>query len=162
MIATLYWSDLVDLGRDMRARPPIRRAAHRVLTERYDGLAVGERVAIARRAGIELLSRVRHDPEPRVIQAMLDNPRLTEGLLVPTLVSGKTPPTVLSLVAHTERWVSRHEVRRMLCRNRKTPPEVVLPLLPRLKKGDLAAIAHDPSARPEVRKRADLLFGHRH
>lgn len=159
VIATLYWSDLVALGRDMRARPPIRRAAHRVLVERYEGLAMGVRVAMARSAGAELLVHMRHDPEPRVIGAMLENPRLTEGLLLPLLASSRTPPKVLALVARTQQWVARYQVRRLLCRNRRTPPEVALSLLARLKKGDLAAIASDPSSRPEVRKRARLLRG---
>ncbi len=159
MIATLYWVDLLELGRDMRARPPIRRAANQTLLERYDALAVGGRVAIARRAGTGLLARVGHDPEPRVIQAMLENPRLTEGTLVPLLASSRTPPVVLALVAHSERWVARYQVRRMICRNRRTPVEVALSLLPPLRKVDLATIANDPSIPSAVRQRAELLRG---
>jgi hypothetical protein len=159
LVPTLYWSDLVDLGRDARARPQIRRAAHQAVFERYEGLAVGERVSIARRASVDLLSRVRHDPEPRVVQAMLENPRLTEGVLMPLMASGAARPDVLRVVAASERWVARYQVRRLLCRNRKTPRDVVLSLLPRLKKGDLRAIESDPSADQAVRKRAGLLLG---
>jgi hypothetical protein len=159
LVPTLYWSDLVDVGRDTRARPQVRRAAHQALFERYEGLAVGERVAIARRAGVDLLSRVRHDPAPRVVQAMLENPRLTEGVLMPLLASGAARPDVLRAVAASERWISRYQVRRLLCRNRKTPRDVVLPLLPRLKKGDLRAIESDPGLDAGVRQRAGLLLG---
>lgn len=158
MLVTLSWKDLVGIGRDVRARPPVRRAAERVLLERYESYAAGVRAAIARSAGAELLSRVRHDPDPRVIGAMLENPRLTEGLLLPMLAGGRTSPEVLALVARTERWVSRYQVRRAVCRNRRAPLEVTLPLLPRLKKGDLAAIGNDPASPPEVRRRALLLY----
>lgn len=159
LVPTMFWSDLVAVGRDARARPTIRRAAHQALLERYEGLAVGERMAIARQAGPELLNRVRHDPEPRVVRAMLDNPRLTESLLVPLLASDRTPPTVLSIVCGSEKWISRYQVRKMVCRNRKSPSSLVLGLLPRLKKVDLAAIAADPGVPQAVRKRARLLLG---
>ena len=159
LVSTLYWTDLVDIGRDARTRPPVRRAAQQALFERYDGLAVGERVAIARRAGSELLNRVRHDPEPRVVQAMLENPRLTEGNLMPLLASGAARPEVLRAVAASEKWCSRYEVRRLLCRNRRAPVEVVLSLLPSLKKVDLRAIDSQPTLNPQVRQRAALLLG---
>ena len=126
---------------------------------RYEGFAVGERVAIARRAGIELLSRIRHDPETRVIQAMLENPRLTEGTLMPLLASGAARPEVLRSIAANERWCARYEVRRLLCRHRRVPAEIVLPLLPTLKKGDLRAIESQPGLNPLVRQRAALLLG---
>lgn len=159
LVPTLYWSDLVELGRNARTRPQVRRAANQAVFERYEGLAVGERVSIGRQAGLDLLARVRHDPEPRVIQAMLENPRLTEGVLMPLLASGAARPDVLRVIAAAERWVARYQVRRLLCRNRKTPRDVVLPLLPRLKKGDLRAVESNPGLDPEVRKRAGLLLG---
>ena len=159
LVSTLYWTDLVDLGRDARIRPPVRRAAQQVLFVRYEGLAVGERVSIARRAGVELLSRVRHDPEPRVVQAMLENPRLTEGVLMPLLASDATRPEVLRSIAASERWLARYEVRRLLCRHRRVPAEVVLPLLPTLKKGDLRAIESHAGLNRQVSQRAGLLLG---
>lgn len=159
MIATLFWSDLVDLGRDVSVRPAVRRAANAALLERYEGLAVGERIAIVRRAGSELLARVRFDPEPRVVAAMLDNPRLTEGLLLPVLASTRSSARVLAVVGESRRWVARYQVRRLLCRHRKTPVKLALSLLPRLKKVDLAALENDPAAPLEVRRRARLLLG---
>jgi len=162
LVPTLYWTDLVDLGRDARTRPQVRRAAQQALFERYEGLAVGERVSIARRAGIEMLSRVRHDQEPRVIQAMLENPRLTEGVLMPLLASGAARPEVLRRIAASDKWCARYEVRRVLCRHRRAPTEVVLSLLPTLKKGDLRAIESQSGVNPRVRQRAGLLLGKRH
>jgi hypothetical protein len=90
---------------------------------------------------------------------MLDNPRLTESLLVPLLASDRTPPTVISIVCGSEKWISRYQVRKMVCRNRRTPSGIALGLLPRLKKVDLAAIQADPGIQQAVRKRARLLLG---
>ena len=78
---------------------------------------------------------------------------------MPLLASGAARPDVLRSIAAAERWIARYQVRRLLCRNRKTPSDVVLPLLPRLKKGDLRALASDFALDPQVRKRAGLLLG---
>lgn len=159
LVPTLFWSDLIELGRDARVRPPVRRAAHQTLVERYDALAVGERIAIARRAGVEMLARIGLDPEPRVIQAMLENPRLIEGVVLGMAAGGATRPQTLAAVAASPKWSARPEVRRMLCRNRRTPLEVVLTLLTRLDKRDLERLEMLPGLDPEARRRARILLG---
>lgn len=155
----LYWRDLVELGLDVRVRPVIRRGAERYLNERMPSLAVGERMAIARRAGRGVLARLRHDPSPRVISALLENPRLTEGTLAPLVRSTSTPPAILELVAENRRWGVRYPVRVALARNSSTPPAVALGLLPLLKKGDQRAVAADRRLSLAVRRRARLLAG---
>ncbi len=78
-------------------------------------------MAIARRASPLLIAQLRSDPEPRVIAALLENPRLTEGGLMPMVSSETTSPEVLGMVARHGRWGVRYPVRLALCRNRRTP-----------------------------------------
>ena len=98
--------------RSRRAHPaggaPLRRAT---AIERLPGLAVGEKTSIARSASPHVLQALRHDPTPRVIAAMLDNPRLVEGDLLP-LASGEAAPTpVLAVILGHRKWGSRYPVR---------------------------------------------------
>lgn len=158
-IPGLYWRDLIELGLDVRVPPAVRRSADRYLTERLPSLAVGEKMTIARRAGRGVLMRLRHDPDRRVIRAMLENPRLTEGLLSPLVRSTSAPPTVLALVAESPRWGVRYDVRVGLARNPRTPVETALRLLPHLKKPDLASVAAASLLGAAVRRRARLLLG---
>lgn len=160
-IPGLYWRDLVELGLDVRVRPAVRRSADRYLVERLPSLATGEKMTIARRAGHGVLMRLRHDPDRRVIRALLENPRLTEGLLSPLVRSTSTPPAVLTLVAESPRWGVRYDVRVGLVRNPRTPVETALRQLPHLKKIDLEAVASLPALPAPVRRRARLLLGER-
>ena len=129
------------------------------MTERYDALPVGARIAIARRAGVELLPRVRLDPEPRVIEAMLENARLTEGLLQSLAAGSMTRPRTLAVIAGSSKWSIRPEVRRMLCRNPRTPLEALLPLLSRLDRRELEALERLPGLHPQARRRVRTLLG---
>lgn len=155
----LYWRDLVALGLETRVRPVVRRAADRHLVAWLDGFALGEKVAVARRAGPGVLSHLRHDPSPRVIAALLDNPRLTEGALMPLIHRDDARPEVLRVIAQSPRWGNRYPLRAALARNPRTPVATALTLLPSLKKVDLRAVAATPRVPTPVRRRAQLLSG---
>ncbi len=156
-IPGLYWADLVRLGLDMRLHPIVRRAAESRLVERLPVLAVGEKIAIARSAAPAVLQALRNDPTPRVIAALLENPRLTEGLLLPLVASESALPSVLAVIAGSAKWSVRYPVRLALCQNTRTPLDRVLVLLPLLKRGDLCSVAANPHLRLPVRRRAQLL-----
>ena len=159
LVPGLFWRDLLALGADTRVRPTVRRAAELHLAERLPGLAVGEKAAIARRASPSLIALLRHDPSVRVVAALLDNPRLTEGLLEPLAHSAQALPPVLDLIAADRRWGARHALRAALARNPRTPLATALRLLPSLKKPELRAVAVDPRSPEPVRRRARLLAG---
>lgn len=155
----LFWRDLVTLGLDTRVRPRVRRAADLQLAARLPGLALGEKIAIARRCGAGILAQLRHDPSPRVIAAVLDNPRLTENALAPVVHAPTTPGPVLALVAADRRWGVRPALQAALARNPATPVAAALRLLPLLRKPELRAVAQDPKTAEPVRLRARLLLG---
>jgi hypothetical protein len=159
LLPTLFWRDLMAVAGDTRLRPTLRRATETHLLARLAEMAVGEKVTLARRASPGVLAQLRHDPSPRVIAALLDNPRLTEGVLVPVLQSATTPPAVLDLVAGDRRWGVRYPLRMALARNPRTPLETTLRILPTLRKPDLHAVAADPRVPEPARHRARLLLG---
>jgi hypothetical protein len=158
-VPALFWRDLMTLGLDTHLRPTLRRAADLQLLARIPELAVGERVALARRASPGLLAQLRNDPNPRVIGALLDNSRLTEGILAPVLASASTPPAILDLIAGDRRWGVRYALKVALARNPRTPLETVLRILSALRKPDLKAVASDPRLPEPARFRARLLLG---
>lgn len=158
-VSTLYWRDLVKLAREIRTPPPVRRAAELQLISRLPGLGAGEKRSIARQGGPGVIAQLRRDPDPLVIEALLENPRMTEGSLLPMVSSDTTKPEILTVVARDKRWGIRYPVRLAVCKNPRTPAVTSLPLLPMLKKRDLAAVAKDRRIPFVVRKRAELLLG---
>ena len=159
LVPGLYWRDLAALGGDTRVHPRLRRTADQYLAMRLPELAVGEKVSIARRAGPGLLALLRHDPSPRVIGALLDNPRLTEDILAPVVHGATTPGPVLTLIASDRRWGARYGLQAAICRNPGTPLATSLRLLPQLRKTELKAVAADPRLSETVRLRARVLLG---
>jgi hypothetical protein len=159
LVQGLFWRDLVAMGADTRLHPRLRRSADQLLVARLPELAVGEKVALARRAGPGLLAHLRHDPSPRVIGALMDNPRLTEDILAPVAHGAATPGPVLALIAADRRWGARYGLQVAICRNPGAPLPTSLRLLPLLRKSELKAVTSDPRLAEAVRQRARLLLG---
>jgi hypothetical protein len=159
LVAGLYWRDLAALGIDPRVHPLVRRSADRRLHERLPGLAVGEKIALARRASAFLVSALRFDPSPRVVTALLENPRLTEAQLLPLASHERANPRCLEALAASTRWATRRGVRAALCRNPATPVGTALRLLPGLSRNGLAAVAADVRLAVPLRSRARELTG---
>lgn len=159
LLGGLYWRDLVAAGVDVRLRPVVRRAADQRLLDRLPGLAVGEKVAIARRASPRVLQALRHDPTLQVVAAVLENPRLVEADLIGLVAAETARPQVLELVLGHRKWGSRYPVRVAAVRNPRTPLPAALAALPRLKKSDLRAVTHDLRLPAPLRHRAEKLAG---
>lgn len=155
----LWWRDLMALGLDTRLRPRVRRAADQVLVMRLPELSLGEKINLARRAAGGVLAQLRHDPNPSVISALLDNSRLTEDILGPVAHSAATPGPVLAAIAADRRWGARPGLRAALARHPNTPLAVALRLLPLLHKPELRAVSHDVRVPEAVRQRARVLLG---
>ncbi|MEM9293695.1 MAG: hypothetical protein AAGD01_18590 [Acidobacteriota bacterium] len=154
----LYWGDLLKLSLSLRVPPAVRVLAERELVQRLPGLALGEKVSLARRGARPVLHQLRKESHFRVIAALLQNPRLTVDIVQPLAGDLQAPPEILRQLAEHPRWGVRYPVRLALCRNPRTPPQVALRLLPMLKKVDLKGLASDRRISSVLRRRAARLL----
>ena len=158
-VSGLFWQDLAQATSNVRVRPRIRRAAEQKLGQRLPGLSLGERISLARVASGLLLNDFRWDKNLRVLEALLDNPRLTEGTLVPLVAKESTPGAILTLVARNRKWGPRYEIRAAICRNPRTPPALAISLLGALKRVDIRGIARKQNLAEIVRSKAEEISG---
>ncbi len=136
----------LDAAALLESAPPgeIDEAARRVPTHAArEGrpLSLGERKALARRPGRDLLARVLRDPHPDVVRILLGHPRLTEDDLVRLCARRPIAPEVLREVVLSARWIVRYRVRAAILRNPHTPLELALPLVAGLHAQDARAVA---------------------
>ncbi len=157
-IPGLFWRDLLEISADVRISPAVRGIAEKYLVQRLGRLTTGEKMAVARRATPGVLAHLRADPSLKVIQALLENPRLTEPTLLPLVASEATRPRILDLVASNPRWRSRYEVRVALSRNIFSPFRVIFEILPTLRRQDLLVVASQDEHSSIVRHRARELL----
>ncbi|MEM9595124.1 MAG: hypothetical protein AAGD06_12710 [Acidobacteriota bacterium] len=153
-VANLFWRDLMEITADTRLRAPVRRLAERYLLQRLPRLTTGEKISLARRATPETAGRLLLDPNPRVVRAVLGNPRLTEERLLLLVSHPEAEPRILHLVSEDPRWGPRYSVSLALARNPRSPFRTVFAILPRLRRRDLESVAVQASHSSVVRHRA--------
>ncbi|MEM1182894.1 MAG: hypothetical protein AAGM22_31410 [Acidobacteriota bacterium] len=132
LIPHLFWRDLTEITLDLRIRAPVRRVAERYLVQRLQRLAEGEKVNLARRSVDAVAVRLLSEGQPRVVDAGLENPRLSEKALLDVVTSERASPRLLDRIAHHPRWGSRYEVQAALCQNPKAPYRVIFKHLKRM------------------------------
>jgi hypothetical protein len=105
-----------------------------VLISRLKAVTLGERLTLARRASGRVAAALLQGGEPskkkilagkirksdamqmRVIQTALENPRLTEALVISSVLRPNAIADVVQAVAHHPKWSSRREIRTALLR----------------------------------------------
>lgn len=155
LLSFLGWNDLAVVAGQPRTPAAVQRRAERLIGDRIESMATGELVSLARMAPRGLFSLLRRQAHPRVIEALLQNPRLTEGDVLAMLSSSETPPRLLTAVAHAGRWSSSRALRLAVARHRNTPANDALRSLRSLPRRDLEALASDPAVPTLVRRGAE-------
>ena len=124
LLRKLFTFDLMKVALTPVAPEDIKAAAEEALIKRVESLSMGERMSLARRASGRVVGALLLDPETRVIQAALENPRLTEALVVKALMRAASSAALVRTVCEHPKWSLRHEIRIALLRNEKTPIRV--------------------------------------
>jgi hypothetical protein len=144
LLRHLYLADLAAVALSPAVPGDVKRAAEDGLVARVKSLSAGERINLARRGSGRLAGALLHDADARVFVAALDNPRLTQDLVLRALsLDGITAEAVEAIAGHA-RWSSVYDVRLALLRHPLTGLGRVLSLATQVKKADLREILADP------------------
>lgn len=157
LLASLAWPSLIAVAQNPKTPPVVRRQAERKLLLQVPSMALGEKVAMARRAHRALFPALIAGSDEKVLTALLDNPRLVENDLVVLLSTGQPPVDVISAIARHRRWGRSYAVRRALVECTESPLPLALSVLVQLPKRDQRAIAARSDVSERVRSAAQAL-----
>lgn len=143
VIRHLYTFELMQLALSPAVLADIKKAAEETLVSRLEKITLGERITLARRASGRVAAALLLDSEPRVVEAAVTNPFLTEVLIVKALMSEKAPATLVELVCRDGKWSLRREVRIALLRHPLTPANEAAQLARSLPTGVLHELMQD-------------------
>lgn len=155
----LFWRDLNLTLMNFKLSPEVRHLAEGVLSQRLPAMAVGEKVALARLAGGQILKTLRMEKDARITAALLENSRVVEEDVLFIINQGRTPAPVLESIARDPKWSCRREVRVALLRNASTPLSAVIPFIAQLGPNDLRVLATDAKVPPAVRRMIQTRLG---
>ena len=154
LVPALAWRSLADVAAMGRLPSSIRLRAEAVLKEKLPELRLGEKITLAHLATPAVLIPLLADPEPRVLEACLENPRLRESDLVAQLRRPDANVPLIQAAAASRRWLESYAVRVEIAVQPKTPLALALAQLSSLTKRDLLRVAETPGLTPLVQAAA--------
>lgn len=151
LVRQLYTFELMQVALTPGALPEVVMAAEQAILMRVEKIAAGERITLARQGSGRIAAALLQDPEARVIEAALNNPRATEDVIVKALMSPKSPQALLELVCHHAKWSLRPEIREALLRHQSLPLARALEIAKLLPTRSLRAVLHDSRLKENIR-----------
>jgi hypothetical protein len=158
LLATLPWTSLLAVAQTPRTPPVVRRHAERKILQLVPGLALGEKIALARRAHRILFQPLVAASDEKVLLALLDNPRLVENDLLVILNTSTPPREFFSALAGHRRWGRYLRVRRALVQCPHTPLPLALSVLVQLPTTQLRQVLEHPEIPDAVAEAARSLL----
>jgi hypothetical protein len=158
LLATLPWTSLLSLSQSPRTPPVVRRQAERKLLAQLASMALGEKIALARRAHREIFRVLIGTGDGQVLSALLNNPRLVENDILVMLNTSEPPPEVFGEIARHRKWGPYFRVRRALVECPHTPLPVALSVLVQLPVTELRRALERPDLPEPVREAAESLL----
>jgi len=157
LLSTLPWVSLLSISQAPRTPPVVRRHAERKLFSQLYSMALGEKIALARRAHRALFKALAASGDEQILVAMLNNPRLTENDILVILNTVDVPSGFLAELARHSRWGTYRGVRRAVVGLESTPLPLALSLLVQMSVGDLRKVLDGKNVPSEVREAAGSL-----
>lgn len=118
-----------------------------------EGLALGQRVTLAKHATSDEIQNFLYDNEIRIAEVLLDNPNMSrEDVLV--MAQTTHVSEILNAIANHYRWKSFHNITMAVLLNPQILPQDANPLLKRLSLSDLATVFYKRNIPTQIRIRA--------
>jgi len=157
LVHYLHWPDLLRLSVDVKVPAQVRRAIDAQLLLRLNSLALGEKVAAAKRCSAALIKVFLFDPDAKIFASLLINQRLREEDLLLLAGSESVSTEKLQLLAADQKWSFRYSIRRALVMNPSTPRSVAASQLQFLTRRDLRIVYDHPATSTYLRRCVERL-----
>ncbi len=121
LLKHLHTFELMQVALTPAVAADVKAAADEAILHRRETISPGERLTLAKRGSGRLAGALLLDPEPRIVEAALENPQLTEAPVVKALMKERGPQALAERVSRHPKWSLRREVQRALLRHPGTP-----------------------------------------
>jgi hypothetical protein len=151
LVGALYIFDLVQILVTPAIPVEVKAAAENAVLQQYGGMALGQKITLARRAnGPRLMPHLFNDPNIEVVRAVLNNPFLNENV-VSTAVWKASHQHVVSLIAESPKWFVRRSVKMALLHSRHLSVGRALVVVNTLNPSEIKELSADMTVPPHIR-----------
>jgi hypothetical protein len=142
---------------DQESESISERKTQRML-QTIQGLRMGEKLQLALRGSHEIRSILLRDTNPQVMNAVLNNPKITDTEIELLAKQKTTSIDIIREIASKKEWVKNYQIVFALVTNSKTPIGIALKHIKILRVKDLAKLGIDKNVPDAIRTNAKKLI----
>lgn len=158
LLATLPWLSLLELAGAPKTPPVVRKYAERKLLMKLPSMALGEKVAMARRCQRSFFKALITTSDDLILTALLNNSRLVENDILIMLNTLSVSANLCREIAAHEKWGQYRGVRKALVVCPHTPEILAFSLLAFMNNRDLEGLSVRPDVSERVKDSAKALM----
>jgi hypothetical protein len=125
LLRRLFAFELMDVALAAGVAADLKLVAEQLLISKLEAISLGERVNLARRASAGVAAALLIQNDRSVIEAALQNPRMTEASIVKAVATTEEPDTLIGMVADDAKWSQRREIQLAILRRPEAPKSIV-------------------------------------
>jgi hypothetical protein len=117
----LYTFELVKFALLPAVPADVKVGVDEAIIARLQQISEGERLTLAKQASGRVAGVLLLDAQKRVAAAALNNPKMTESILIKALARREIPAHTIHMLCGDPKWSLRRDIRLALLRNEYTP-----------------------------------------
>ena len=121
MVRALYVFELMYIALTPAVASDIKRAAEDQIVLRLETISPGERLTLAKQGSNRVAQALLCDPEARIVDAALLNPRMTEASIIQAIGRDDAPAHFVDQVCRHSKWSLRRDIQLALVKSEHTP-----------------------------------------
>lgn len=109
LISSLFTTDLLNVIKNKRANPFIRKKCEIEFSQKYIKIPRGEKISLMKRAPLSLLGYFINEKEKKILKVIVENPNCTEDLIIKFVNRGLDRTDLYDILIETE-WIKNRRI----------------------------------------------------
>ena len=151
MVKHMNLLDLLAVALTPKVPADLKRLAEDSILSQLQGVALGQRLTLARRGSARVAAGLLLDSQKQVIQAALENPCMTDAALSQALAAEQSPAALAEVALEHPGWMRRRAVRLGMMRSRHLSLARFAYLLNELTTAELTDLEQDSRLKRNLR-----------
>ena len=157
VISSLFTTDLLNVTKNKRTNPFIRKRCEIEFTQRYNKIPKGEKISLMKRAPINLIEHFVDEKDDTILSVLIENPNCTEDLIIKFVNRGSERAQVYNKLVNTE-WIRNRRVCYAISFNKEVPIRVWMEIIPNLQLNRLKDLAKKLGLHENVRRKVEAFL----
>lgn len=151
IIRRLFTFELMKLALTPTVAADVKLAADEAIINRLGTVSSGERLSLAKQGSTRIAASLLLDPEQRIVEAALSNPRTTESEIVKALKRDRAPQHLFIAICTHEKWRLRTEIQQAVLQAGQTPLEHAIAIADLVSGSTAREVLRNPRLREQLK-----------